>query len=183
MQQHETLILGAGLAGLSTAYHLGQAGRPFLIVEKSERAGGLCKSEVVATRLGDFVFDHTGHWLHLRSPEMQGLVDRLMPGQFTRIERKARIYSNGVFTNYPYQANTHGLPARVVSELLLGFHEAHFGPKGAELRSREPATPTARARWPSVRRPPSSRWRAEATKRSAPARPGARSQKPSSGPR
>jgi protoporphyrinogen oxidase len=133
----ETLILGAGLSGLSTAYHLG--GR-FLVVERSERPGGLCKSEVVPSPHGDFTFDHTGHWLHLRTPEMQALVEKLCPGAFARIERKARIYSHGRYTAYPYQVNTHGLPPEVVSELLLGFHEAQYGDGGKWLREREPAT-------------------------------------------
>jgi protoporphyrinogen oxidase len=133
----ETLILGAGLSGLSAAYHLGSA---FHVLEKSDRPGGLCRSEVVHTELGDFTFDATGHWLHLRDPEVRALVDRLLPDHFVSIERKARIYSHGVYTHYPYQVNTHGLPAEVVSELLLGFHEAHFGEKGKPYREREPQT-------------------------------------------
>lgn len=137
MAHVETLILGAGLAGLSAAYHLE---RGFHIVEKSERPGGLCKSELRQTPAGTFTFDHTGHWLHLRDPSVKRLVDALLPGAFVEIERQARIYSHGLFTAYPYQVNTHGLPKAVVSELLLGFHEAHFGEGGKALREREPAT-------------------------------------------
>jgi protoporphyrinogen oxidase len=137
MAHVETLILGAGLAGLSAAYHLE---RGFHIVEKSDRPGGLCKSELRQTDAGTFTFDHTGHWLHLRDPSVQKLVDALLPGAFVQIERQARIYSNQLFTAYPYQVNTHGLPEAVVSELLLGFHEAHFGEGGRALREREPAT-------------------------------------------
>ena len=89
MPSVETLILGAGLSGLSTAYHL-EGG--FHLLEKSDRPGGLCKSESVTTKEGTFWFDHTGHWLHLRDPEMRALVDRLLPNQFVSIERKARSY-------------------------------------------------------------------------------------------
>src|SRR3954467_10188128 len=137
MAQVDTLILGAGLAGLSAAYHL-EGG--FHIVEKSERPGGLCKSQLRASPAGTFTFDHTGHWLHLRDPEVRKLVDLLLPDAFARIERQARISSHGVYTHYPYQVNTFGLPPAVVSELLLGFHEAHFGEAGRALREREPAT-------------------------------------------
>ena len=40
VRQHiETLIIGAGQAGLSTGYHLQRLGRPFLIVDGNERIG------------------------------------------------------------------------------------------------------------------------------------------------
>lgn len=38
-QHIETLIIGAGQAGLSTGYHLQRLGRPFLIVDAMERVG------------------------------------------------------------------------------------------------------------------------------------------------
>src|SRR5918996_5694378 len=38
-QHVETLIIGAGQAGLSTGYHLQRRGRPFLIVDGNERIG------------------------------------------------------------------------------------------------------------------------------------------------
>lgn len=38
-QHIETLVIGAGQAGLSTGYHLRRLGRPFLIVDRNERIG------------------------------------------------------------------------------------------------------------------------------------------------
>jgi protoporphyrinogen oxidase len=130
-QGAEVLILGGGLAGLSAGIHLERA---FRIIEKSDRVGGLCKTEV----RGGFSFDPTGHWLHLRNPEMQELVQRTMGDNLVRLSRSARIYSHGRYTLYPYQSNTHGLPPEVAAECLLGFIDAHYGPGGAELRGREP---------------------------------------------
>ena len=54
------------------------------------------------------------------------------------IQRKAAIFSRGVFTRFPYQVNTHGLPAEVISENLVGYVEAIYGEKGRELRERDP---------------------------------------------
>src|SRR5690349_7008415 len=98
------VILGGGLAGLATAYF---SGRPYRLVEKSSRLGGLAKTDVVH---GGFHFDPTGHWLHLRDPEIRSLVtEKWLPGELVTVERKAAIFSRGVFTAYPYQVNTHGL--------------------------------------------------------------------------
>ena len=38
-QHIETLIIGAGQAGLATGYHLQRLGRPFLVVDRNERIG------------------------------------------------------------------------------------------------------------------------------------------------
>jgi protoporphyrinogen oxidase len=128
------VILGAGLAGLSTAYFLEE--RPWVLVERTDRVGGLIKTE----NLEGFLFDHTGHWLHLRDPEIRALVtEKWLPGALVSIQRRAAIFSRGVFTRFPYQVNTHGLPPEVVAENLLGFIDAHFGEKGRALREREPS--------------------------------------------
>jgi len=39
MQYHETIIVGAGLAGLQMGYFLGRAGRDYLILEATAGAG------------------------------------------------------------------------------------------------------------------------------------------------
>ena len=125
MQHHRTLIIGAGLTGLSCAYHLGG---DYLLVEKESEPGGVVRTRV---RHGGFYCDGTGHWLHLRNDAMKALVNKLLPGQFVEHERKAVIHSHGVFTPYPFQANTHGLPREVVLECLLGLlkarHPEDFG--------------------------------------------------------
>ncbi len=127
------LILGGGLAGLSTAVFLR---RPWLLVEKEARVGGKTRTEVLH---GGFHFDATGHWLHLRDPEMKALVtESWLPGGWVRIDRRAAVFSRGVFTRFPYQVNTYGLPAEVVAENLLGFIDATLGEKGRALREREP---------------------------------------------
>src|SRR6266536_308312 len=133
MSDTDILILGAGLAGISAALH---AKGPYRLVERSERAGGLCKTD----ERGGFCFDATGHWLHLRDPDMRTLAEQALPGGWTTVERKAGIWSHGRFTRYPYKVNTHGLPAEVVAENVLGFIDAHFGEKGRSLREREPRT-------------------------------------------
>jgi len=112
------LILGGGLAGMSTAYHLGE--EPHMVLEAEESAGGLCRSR----EIDGFVFDYTGHLLHLRDDRAIALVDALLPDAFDTIERRARIRTRGVTLPFPFQANLHGLPREVVADCLIGFAES-----------------------------------------------------------
>ena len=109
------LIVGAGLAGLSTAYHL--SGSSYRLYERELEVGGLCRSY----RKDGFTFDYTGHLLHFRQPDIKALVERLLPGKLHTHRRKSFIYSHKTYTEYPFQVNTHGLPPEVVRECLLGF--------------------------------------------------------------
>lgn len=111
------VILGAGLTGLSTACHLPV---PSVVLEREGEVGGLARTHTE----GGFTFDCTGHLLHLRDPRVQSLVDAILPDAFSRHERRALIYSKGVYTPYPFQANLHGLPPEVVQECVNGFVEA-----------------------------------------------------------
>ena len=119
----EIAILGAGLTGLSTAYFLGR--KDWHLYEKEDRVGGLCRSE---SREG-FLFDYTGHWLHLSRPETRRIVRKLLGENLETHERNAWIYSKGRFTRYPFQQNTYGLPVETVRECLAGFFEAHYQKK------------------------------------------------------
>ncbi len=120
MEELKTLIIGAGLTGLSCAYHLG---RDYLLVEKEGEPGGIVRTHV---RGNGFLCDGTGHWLHLRTPDIKQLVQRLLPDRLAEHERKAVIHLRGVFTPYPFQANTHGLPREVVLDCLLGLLRAKY---------------------------------------------------------
>jgi protoporphyrinogen oxidase len=108
------VVVGAGLAGLSTAYHLD---RPYRICERDLEAGGLCRS----CEVKGFTFDMTGHLLHFRQAEIKELVEGLLEGKLERHVRRSFIYSHRTYTEYPFQVNTYGLPPEVVRDCLLGF--------------------------------------------------------------
>jgi len=113
-QMRDTVILGAGLAGLSTAYHLKS---DWEIFEKNNYPGGLA----VTHHKNGYSFDLTGHWLHLRDPKVMRMVERLMPDGFLSVVRQSEIFSHGVYTPYPFQTNTYGLPVKVVSEIIQSY--------------------------------------------------------------
>ena len=130
MRRGPTIVVGGGLAGLSCARELAA---DFTVLEAEDRLGGLCRTDLV----DGFSFDWTGHWLHARDPEMKALIaGRWLAGNLLEVQRRAVIYSEGVWTRFPYQFNLHGLPAQTVAECLTGFVDATLGPKGAALRER-----------------------------------------------
>jgi protoporphyrinogen oxidase len=112
------VILGGGLAGLATAYFLRDV--PHVILEADDVPGGLCRSRTV----DGFVFDYTGHLLHMRDPRAIGLLDELWPNTFEVVARNASIRTRGVSLPFPFQANLHGLPKHVVADCILGAAEA-----------------------------------------------------------
>ncbi|MBI5241344.1 MAG: FAD-dependent oxidoreductase [Elusimicrobia bacterium] len=118
------LVLGGGLAGLSTAYHLQRRGRRALVVESEDRVGGTAAS---SSRRG-FVFDKTGHLLHLHTPYGRSLVLSLLRGNLRVLERDAWIHLRGRAARYPFQANTYGLPEAVRADCLAGFLEQVYRP-------------------------------------------------------
>jgi len=137
----DVLILGGGLAGLSTAHHLGLRGvRSRLVVEAKATVGGTAGS----VKSGGFTFDYTGHLLHLHDQYGQKLILDLLAGNHASHERKAWIYSSGAFTRYPFQANTKGLSPAIVAECVAGFletvHRPRTVPAGADFLSWSRAT-------------------------------------------
>jgi len=122
----KVVIIGGGVAGLSVAYHLqkrnGSAGVKYRVLEKCDRPGGLCKSE----EAGGFLFDYTGHLLHFKTKYFEAISKELLGSNLVKRRRSAWIYSKGVYTPYPFQANLYGLPEKAVVECLYEFCKAYY---------------------------------------------------------
>ena len=119
MAKKRIIILGAGLAGLSTAWHLQKKGIDCLVFEKESEVGGLCRSK----HIDGFTFDYDGHLLHFKHRYTFNFIKGLLGNNLVEQQRNALIYSFNRFTTYPFQANLYGLPSSVVKECLLGFLE------------------------------------------------------------
>ena len=115
-------ILGAGLTGMSAAIELGERAVGYRIFEKSRVPGG----HAVTIEDNGFRFDRTGHLLHLKSDALRAEVLDWIGPDHLQIQRRSVIWSNGVYTRYPFQANTFGLPPQVAYECVQGFIAAHF---------------------------------------------------------
>jgi len=113
------LIIGAGLTGLSTAYHLEQQNfSDFKIFEKEETCGGLARS---VTQNG-FTFDFTGHLLHCNDPYFQTFLNRILPqNSLDKITRNSSVYINQKISPYPFQMNLGSLEPQDIAQCLCGF--------------------------------------------------------------
>jgi protoporphyrinogen oxidase len=114
LNNNDTIILGAGLAGLSAAYHMKSG---YSLFEKDDEIGGMARS----VRKNGYTFDYDGHLLHFRNEYTFKLISELLNGNLAPHKRDAWIYSKGAYTRYPFQANFYGLPKAVVKDCLLGL--------------------------------------------------------------
>lgn len=98
------LILGAGPAGLTVANVLKQAGiTDFLVLEKEDVAGGLCRSVEVDGAPFDI---GGGHFLDVRRPKVNEFLFQFMPeAEWNMYDRDSRIVVNENVVNYPIEAN------------------------------------------------------------------------------
>ncbi|MEO7036705.1 MAG: FAD-dependent oxidoreductase [Polyangiaceae bacterium] len=126
-------ILGAGLTGLSAAIELGERGLPYRIFEKLATPGG----HAVTIEDSGFRFDRTGHLLHLKSDAIRRQVLDWIGPDHLQVQRRSVIWSSGVYTRYPFQANTYGLPPAVAYDCLQGFIAAHFNRNKPEPKNFE----------------------------------------------
>lgn len=125
------VILGAGLAGLSAAFHIEKEKNrlqdiDYEIFEREKKAGGLCRTE---GKKG-FLFDYSGHLLHLKSEYTKKLVQGLLKNNITCHKRDAWIYLKDRYIKYPFQANLDALPDDIRKECLEDFYKAEIKNRG-----------------------------------------------------
>ena len=98
------LILGAGPAGLTFANRLKELGETsFLILEREEEAGGLCRSVTVD---GSPLDIGGGHFLDVRRPRVNQFLFQFMPEEeWNLYVRNTHISMYGKMLNHPIEAN------------------------------------------------------------------------------
>lgn len=113
------VIIGAGLTGISAAYHLEQKGfYDYAIFERDAAIGGLCGT----VQQDGFTFDYTGHYLHASDPYFKSMIETLVGMEnLNTVTRKSFIYSHDTYTRYPFQVNLFGLPESVIVQCIEGF--------------------------------------------------------------
>lgn len=104
MKKYETIILGAGIAGLSAGHTLQQLGKEVSVFEKNEKYGGLCRSFTI----DGFTFDTFAHVAFSKNAYINEIFEDNTP-YFTHVP-EATNYYKGTWIRNPAQNNLIDLP-------------------------------------------------------------------------
>lgn len=97
----KTIVMGAGPAGLCSAYVLSKAGFPATVVEAAPFVGGLARTIKRQTDHGEFKFDIGGHRWFTKNDELNALFQEVVDDELLWVNRISRIYFDGKFVDYP----------------------------------------------------------------------------------
>jgi protoporphyrinogen oxidase len=97
----DIFVIGAGPAGLTTAYCLTKETPSVIVIEKDPvYVGGISRT----VRHGNFLFDIGGHRFFSKAKEVVDLWHEILPDDFITRPRLSRIYYGGKFYSYPLSA-------------------------------------------------------------------------------
>lgn len=109
--QTKFLIIGAGLTGLSAAYHLNDN---YLLFEASDSPGGTAST----FNYKGFKLDNGVHVLYFRKKEILNWLRTELRVELIEQDRKCSVWINDSFIDFPIQYNLNSLP------LIKRFHSA-----------------------------------------------------------
>ena len=96
---NQTVVIGGGPAGLTTAYELSKHGKKSVVFEKADRVGGISRTETYK----GYRFDIGGHRFFTKVGEVEQLWQEVMGDEFIKVPRMSRIYYNNKFFSYPLE--------------------------------------------------------------------------------
>jgi protoporphyrinogen oxidase len=139
----KTVVMGAGPAGLCSAYVLSKAGAPVTVVESAPFVGGLARTIRRQTEHGEFKFDIGGHRWFTKNDELNALFQEVVADELLWVNRISRIYFDGKFIDYPLKVGSAlksigpVTAARAVADYGRARLEQKFSPR--EIASMEDA--------------------------------------------
>ena len=125
-------IVGAGATGLTLAHQLLKAGKNVVLIERSERIGGLAKSFHYE---GGHTFDTGPKRFHTNDEEVLSFINEIADSQLTQIKRYSALHYQGRIIDWPLSpATLLNLPFKVCVKSLI---DQLFFPYNAEIKSFE----------------------------------------------
>jgi protoporphyrinogen oxidase len=135
MKDPKIVIIGAGPTGLGAGWRLEELGHEdWVILEANDYVGGLATS---FTDEAGFTYDIGGHVMFSHYPYYDDIVDKLMGGDYTELEREAWVWMEDRFIPYPFQNNIRDLDRQTVFECVDGLIKAKLAPHEPPSNFRE----------------------------------------------
>lgn len=126
----DKVVIGAGLAGMSFAYHYDKT---MPVYESLDTVGGLVRT----VDFNGCKFDLAPHLLHIKDPYVRELVFNTLGLKVESHLRKASIYYDNVIIPYPFELNLLGLSEKTKKDCLDGLKEVNHFSKEEELAMRK----------------------------------------------
>ncbi len=118
MSSEPTVILGAGLAGLSASYHLGH--ERCVVFEQKHHAGGHIHTEIV----DGFTWDEGPHLSFTKYDYVKELFADAVEQDFLEYPVETGNYFQGHWIPHPAQSNLYAVPEPLRSACLRDFHDS-----------------------------------------------------------
>ena len=96
----DAIIIGAGPAGLTSAYELAKLGYSSTVLEADKQVGGLSRT----VNYRGYRFDIGGHRFFSKVPLINELWQEMLREEFLLRSRMSRIHYRGKFFDYPFKA-------------------------------------------------------------------------------
>lgn len=124
------LVIGAGPAGLTSAYELAKLGVSSTIIEADEQVGGLSRT----VNYKGYRFDIGGHRFFSKVPLINELWREMLSEDFLLRPRMSRIHYRGHFFDYPLKAANAlaGLGPIEAFLVMLSYSKAKLMPHAEE---------------------------------------------------
>jgi protoporphyrinogen oxidase len=124
------VVVGAGPAGLTSAYLLAQRGVRTTVLEASDTVGGLSQT----AQYRGFRFDIGGHRFFTKIEPVQALWEEILGDEFIDVPRLSRIYYGGKFFDYPLRAGNalRGLGPVDAARIVLSWVKWRYKPYPVE---------------------------------------------------
>lgn len=113
--RQDGIVLGGGLAGLSAAYVLSEAGWKTVVLENDQRVGGLSKT----FNHKGYRYDIGGHRFFTKDKKLNDFVEKILGGDSLTVNRKSKIYMLGKYLEYPLKPANAILSLNIINTVLI----------------------------------------------------------------
>ena len=124
----DIVIIGAGITGLSCAYHLK---RDHILFEKELVPGGICRTDTV----NGFSFDRAEHFIRAPNKKVLEFFKEILGDDFFRQKLISSIYYDRRFVPYPFQKNIYYLSDKDKLNCFKSFIRRKNDSRGKKARS------------------------------------------------